>query len=265
MFFMIFKYIKKKLPYKFKKNVKNELEKFFRNLQQISSKKIVKSKYGILLRNNFTDQTFRFYINASYGYFFWDFLSNISTNFIFIDIGSNQGLYTICAAKNKFCSKVYSFEPVNSTFKLLTENVSINNLSDKCNLINKAISDKNGKLNISLNTNHTGTATFRKKNWFEEFDKKEKIEVIDQEQLNILIKDNKNSQFIIKVDVEGYEEIVFQTLIKSNFFKKTKVVFYEVDEKWINPEKLKKLLTKEGFTKFTKIGNGSHYDVLGKR
>ena len=195
---------------------------------------------------------------------FWDFLSNISTNFVFIDIGSNQGLYTICAGKNKFCSRVYSFEPVNSTFKLLVENVSINNINDKCNLINKAISDQAGHLNISLNTNHTGKATFRNLEWFEVFYKKEKIEAID-ENLNILIKDKKDTQIIIKVDVEGHEEKVFQTLIKSNLFKKVKFVFYEVDEKWTNPKKLQDLLMKEGFAEFNKIGNGSHYDVIANR
>ena len=261
MIIKIYKSFKKKLPY----NIKVECKKIWRYLQQILSKKIVKSQYGIVFKKNWIDQTFRFYIRASYGYFFWNFLSNISTKFIFIDIGSNQGLYTICAAKNKFCSKVYSFEPVNSTFRLLTENVSINNVRDKCNLYNKAISDKASQINISLNTNHTGKATFRHPDIYAEFKKKEKIETIDQKHLDILIKDKKDSQLIIKVDVEGHEDVVLQTLIKSNFFKKTKVVFYEVDEKWVNPKKLQDLLMKEGFTEFLKIGNGSHYDVLGKR
>ena len=85
------------------------------------SKKNIKSKYGIIFKENFEDKTFNFCIKASYGFYFWDLLSGISNNFIFIDIGANQGLYTICAAKNKFCSEVYSFEPVNDPYLLLIE------------------------------------------------------------------------------------------------------------------------------------------------
>ena len=137
---MDFNFIRKEGFSKIIPRAKYKLLKFFQNLQQIFSKNYVKSKYGIIFKKNWKDQTFRFYINASYGYFFWNFLSDISNEFIFIDIGSNQGLYTICAAKNKFCSEVYSFEPINSTFSLLAKNVVKNKVSKKCRLLKKAIS-----------------------------------------------------------------------------------------------------------------------------
>ena len=92
MILKIYGYIKKKLPYQFKYNLKAEQKKILRYFQQISSKKIVKSKYGIVFKKNWEDQTFRYMVNASYGYFIWEYLSNISTKFIFVDIGSNQGL-----------------------------------------------------------------------------------------------------------------------------------------------------------------------------
>ena len=123
MIYKLYKFIKKEGFSKIRPRVRCELLKFLRNLQQILSREYVLSEYGIIFKKNWKDQTFRFYINASYGYFFWNFLSEISNEFIFIDIGANQGLYTICAAKNKFCSKVYSFEPINQTFSLLAKNV----------------------------------------------------------------------------------------------------------------------------------------------
>ena len=88
MFFKFYKIIKKILPVKLKDIFKNT----YIYLLRISGQNIVKSRYGILLKKNWSDPTFNFIVRASYGHYFWDFLSNISKNFIFIDIGSNQGL-----------------------------------------------------------------------------------------------------------------------------------------------------------------------------
>ena len=265
MIFKLFKFIRKEGFSKIGPRIKCELFKFFNNLQQILSKKYVLSRYGIMFKKNWKDQTFRFYINASYGYFFWNFLSDISYNFVFIDIGTNQGLYTICAAKNKFCTEVYSFEPINSTFSLLAKNVFINKVSKKCRLLKKAVSDQTGTLDLSIKDNHSGAATIRLGCRAEGYIKKEKIETVDQIVLNNLINNNKIFPIVLKIDVEGHEETVINTLIKSNFFKRVKIIFYEVDEDWVNPKKLEDLLKKNGFTKFLKKGNGSHYDVLANR
>lgn len=257
---LIKKYLKNNLP---KKLIKL-LHYIFYKFKQIFSRELISSKYGILFKKNWIDRTFRIYIEASYGYFFWDFLSGISTDFIFIDIGSNQGLYTICAAKNKFCNAVYSFEPINSTYFLLSENVSINKTSDKCHLFKKAISDQSGELLISINKIHSGAASLRESDK-KSLTNKENIETINHKNLDNIIKNKKYSQIILKVDVEGFEEVVFKTLIKSKFFNQISTIFYEVDEKWVKPKVLKNMLIKQGFTKFIKKGNGSHYDIFAKR
>ena len=57
-------------------------------------RKVIKSKYGVLLSMNYGDRTFEFYVAGSYGYFYWDRLTNIQSEFLFLDIGANQGLYT---------------------------------------------------------------------------------------------------------------------------------------------------------------------------
>ena len=50
---------------------------------------------------------------------------------IFWDIGSNIGLYSIYAALNIDNIKVISFEPSTSNLRVLSRNISINNLNDK--------------------------------------------------------------------------------------------------------------------------------------
>lgn len=43
-------------------------------------------------------------------------------------------------------------------------------------------------------------------------------------------------------------------------------LFYEVNENWINPLEIQKMLEDEGFKVFQKIGDSLiHYDVLAQR
>jgi len=63
--------------------------------------KYVKSFYGPLMFENWRDVTFRFCIRGSYGTVFSDYLKNYTKPFCFIDIGANQGLYSLIGATIK--------------------------------------------------------------------------------------------------------------------------------------------------------------------
>lgn len=126
-------------------------KKYFRVRLKIASllkKTVVKSAYGIKLAMNDRDKTFRLYYCGSYGSVYWDHLSQYNTNFVFLDIGANQGLYTICSAINDKCIKSYAFEPVPMTFEFLKRNVDLNQVTEKCVLLNKAISGEHGQHQI---------------------------------------------------------------------------------------------------------------------
>ena len=98
MYLKFFKFIKRSIFKKIFYKIFWELKGFLIN-KIIKNKQISKSKYGIYFKNNWTDVTFKFYIEASYGFFYWDRIKSISKDFIFLDIGANQGLFSICAAK----------------------------------------------------------------------------------------------------------------------------------------------------------------------
>ena len=227
--------------------------------------KKVKSRYGVYFKSNFGDATFKFYILGYYGKFYWEFIKKKEGKFIFIDIGANQGLYSICAAKNKYCKKVYAFEPVLRTFKILKRNIVLNSLEHKTTLINKGIGAKKEKVQISINPNHSGAASLIKSlNTQDSFI--ENIEIIDGKDLIKLIKVSTTDQISVKIDVEGYEESVITALISSSIVDQINDLFYEVDTKWTNPNKIELSLRKNGFTKFKKIGkSNTHYDVLASR
>ena len=56
---------------------------------------------------------------------------NSDEEIIFWDIGANIGLYSIYAAQRYKNIKVFSFEPSTSNLRILSRNISINNLQDK--------------------------------------------------------------------------------------------------------------------------------------
>jgi hypothetical protein len=62
---------------------------------------VVTSRYGVKLQGNWEDLTFLFCVQGAYGYYLSELLRTAQDAFVFIDIGANQGLYSILASKNK--------------------------------------------------------------------------------------------------------------------------------------------------------------------
>lgn len=226
---------------------------------------IVRSKYNIKLYADYKDATFKYYYQAKYGFFLSDYLKNYHSKFTFIDIGANQGLFTILAAKNTHCEKVVSFEPVPSIYESLKKNSSLNDVSHKCDLQNLALSDKCGEIEIPYSDKHSGAASLvlQNKAKVSEFEMV-KIRTINAELLESIFS-SKFQNYVLKVDVEGYEFIVLTEIFKCNFSKFITSVFYEVDEEWEEPDLLEALLRNNGFANFKQIGYGTHYDILATK
>ena len=146
---------------------------------------VLNSRYGVLLAMNYGDKTFEFYVAGTYGNYYWDRISKINTEFIYMDIGANQGLYTICAARNPKNLMSYAFEPVPDTFNLLEKNVSLNDLAPKCSLVKKAILDTCSLEEISFTANHSGGASLAEQNDLNlDVNSKLQIETIDGAKLD---------------------------------------------------------------------------------
>lgn len=224
--------------------------------------KIVKSAYGVYLISNWGDATFNLCFNGTYGYFFSNFLKKIKNNYEFIDIGANQGIYSLIASQNFNFKKIIAFEPVSSTCELFRNNIKINK-AKRIFPKKLAISDSSGVSKIFFNKNHSGAASINKEN--ANYSKKIlKIKTIDYKILNKIIKSK--TKKIIKIDVEGHELVVINQLIKSNFFKLIDYIFVEVNFNFNKANYIKKKLAKYNFIdvyKTKKINN--HCDFLFKR
>jgi FkbM family methyltransferase len=84
----------------------------------------------------------------------------LKEDMVFLDIGANQGEYTLFAAKRLKKGLVISFEPVPFMIERLENNIKLN-VFENIRLMHYALSDKEGLLPIyDLKDNHEGLATF---------------------------------------------------------------------------------------------------------
>lgn len=116
---------------------------------------------------------------------------------LFIDIGSNVGVYSILAS-GECESNCIAIEPIPSTYRNLVENIIINNLSQKIKALNIGLGETDGKLHFSSSLD---TMNFVLK------DKSIDSIEIDVYKLDKII-ENEKVPSLIKIDVEGYETAV---------------------------------------------------------
>jgi FkbM family methyltransferase len=224
--------------------------------------RFVASYYNVKLTPIWDDQTFKYCYRGDYGNLLSDYLNNLNENFVFVDIGANQGLYSIIAGKNKFSQRIYSIEPQKRILKILENNLKANGIKDY-EIIPYALSDKKSKIDLVSFDNHSGKSTLQSQ-LNQPFVKTEEIETIDSNFIEHIFDLNEN--YILKIDVEGHEEVVIKELLKITNFNKISIIFYEVNVDWIDHKLIMDLLKKSGFVSFTKIGNSnSHFDVLATR
>ncbi len=116
-----------------------------------------------------------------------------------IDIGANIGYYTLIFARLVGESgKVYAFEPDPSNFSLLKKNVEINGYRNVV-LIQKAISDKSGKLKLYLNQDNKGDHRV-----YDSKDGRPSVE-IDCISLDEFFANSAEGINFIKMDIQGSE------------------------------------------------------------
>lgn len=227
---------------------------------------VCKSFYGPSFVANYKDQTFKYYLLGTYGDFFSDFLVKEKLTDTFLDIGSNQGLYSLIAANNSKINKIHAFEPNKSIYGLLASNMRINNVGLKMAAYNVGISNKSAVVDLIIPAGHSGAGQIiENSSYNKELDKiiVEKIEVVDFSWLDSNIIIDKNAKVGVKIDVEGHEQIVIEALRNSKIWGRVIWLFFEVTPTKIDDDYVITNLLKEGFHTVEKIGKDlNQYDIL---
>ncbi|MDX2190395.1 MAG: FkbM family methyltransferase [Bacteroidota bacterium] len=130
----------------------------------------------------------------------------VKNDAIFLDIGANAGKYSTYIALNFKPKMVYSFEPSPTTYKLLTENISLNNVNN-VRTYNIGLSDSQNALLFANSKYKTGLSHIVSES--EKVDSNEyNLEKVLVNTLdNFIIEQNIDIKLIdfIKIDVEGHE------------------------------------------------------------
>jgi len=124
---------------------------------------------------------------------------------VFVDVGANQGLFTLVAAARNPKVRIYAFEPNPNVNALLVDNVAVNDWTDRVTVSCQAVSDRPGMVEfrvpespyaavgaiVAVSRSRTGTV----------------IEV-PAVRLDDLLGDEEVD--VVKIDVEGAESLVIQ-------------------------------------------------------
>ena len=137
---------------------------------------------------------------------------SVQPNDVVVDLGANIGLFAAYSV-SKGARKVYSVEPFQPYIEMMDNNLT--SLKEKVQIVPYAISDENGVSEIVVNydDNTILSNVYSDRNWKIDADKKYEIKTIDFDTL--LTKYDINTINYLKVDIEGSEYQLFNSINKN--------------------------------------------------
>ena len=182
-----------------------------------------------------------------------------SDDLIFWDIGANIGLYSIYNALKNANSLTVSFEPSTSNLRVLSRNISINNLEDNIQIVplpltnkeNKFLMMKEGQFNEGGALNAFGESwNFEGKDFKSEMNYK-----LLGTTINYLLDNNiLDVPDHIKIDVDGIEHLILEGASKYLKHKKIKSLSIEINENF-----------KEQYEQVLQIMKQNNFKILHKK
>jgi hypothetical protein len=222
----------------------------------IEKKGYVLSNYGVWMLSNYSDKTFKLSI-MGYRNNLEKILLSINQQLTFIDIGANQGVFSLVAATNKNFVEIHAFEPNLKLISYLESNFYINKVNNF--FIHKvAIGPQSANIGFFVPENHSGNGriTSEKSNMH--------VNCVNRDYLNKVFTQS-NSLYFIKIDVEGSEYKVLNELFNSSINLYVNYIFIEINTKFSEEDILIKTLRSNDFYEVSRSGNRITYDALYAR
>lgn len=197
------------------------------------------SVYGPRMVKNWGDKTFVFCLAGYYGPLFAKFLTDQAAPFDLVDIGANQGIYSLIAARNPNARKIDAIEPSPSTLSLLRQNIALNRA--KIEVHEFAISNRNGEAPFVVPKGHSGMARLGESDGI-------RVQTRNRDFFNELAA-HSTRPVIVKIDVEGAEHDVIAELVASDLIDRVTHIYVEIDERRgpeNAPQKIETMLAGKG-------------------
>lgn len=189
---------------------------------------------------------------------------NILENDVFYDIGANIGAYSLIAASLSEKCKVVAIEPSIETYAALVKNIKLNKLENQILPIYGAVSSKTGIEKFTLLNQESGAAEhpgLGKYNIGETY-------LVPCFELTTLINVfDIDSPTIIKIDVDGAEEMVIKGSLEIIRKCEIKTILIELEEDSLKGKNVINILIDEGYIIYEKHirGNPKNANFIFKK
>ena len=241
-----------------KRSILNWFKDFF---QKDSYKKIsiLSKEVNFFIPNQLTDWRIETFFTKEPETLEWIDNFEKKDKIIFWDIGANIGLYSIYSVLRNENVSTISFEPSTSNLRVLSRNISINNLENKIKILSAPLSNKENQF-LTMNEGDfiEGGAlnTFGENYDFagELFDSKMKYKILGTTIKNLLDNNILEIPNYIKIDVDGIEHLILEGAGKYLKDRRIKSLSIEINEDF-----------KEQYNKVIEIMDQSEFKLLHKK
>jgi FkbM family methyltransferase len=220
------------------------------------------SNYGVWLALRPNDFTYTLCLEAKYKNNLEKITNKIDKETVFIDIGANIGVFSLVAALNPSIVSIHSFEPDLESFAFLERNILRNN-AGKITPHNFAIGKTAGTSTLIKREGHSGVSRIHTVQ-NEQGGSSTTINMVNNNYLDAIFDSERNNIFV-KIDVEGYELVVLETLREANLFPLIQDFFIEFDRQTGEVQLVEEFLRKHMFIESGRWGSNSHWDALWVR
>lgn len=158
---------------------------------------------------------------------------------VVIDIGMNVGVASHFFASMPNVKAVYGYEPFPETFQEAVFNSALNpSLKNNLMLFNVGVSDRNCKKTITLfESGSLSASTIESNTTFTKINGHEvEVELMSaKDVITTLVQKHPNTPLVLKIDCEGEEYAIFESLRNSHLLSNVTAILVEWHEKGLNP------------------------------
>lgn len=140
--------------------------------------------------------------------------SFLKSNMTFIDIGANQGEFSLLASQTITEGEIFAFEPVTSNIQKFKKNVGLNNIQN-ITLFEFGLS--NSKTSLPIYTSEASSETINEglSTLFSTGSKNKLEQIVELEVFDDVFFDRLTSLDFVKIDIEGSELFALQGMSKT--------------------------------------------------
>lgn len=169
-----------------------------------------------------------------------------------LDCGANIGIASLYFTQIAPLAKIYAFEPNPISYAILSKNQSVNNLS-RLSTYNVALSDSTSEATLYLNSQSPSSTSASLVS--KEMTSAKNYVVKTMKLSDFLSKLNPDVIDLIKLDVEGSEEVVYDDLLTNGWIDKVECIYVDIHGNKEKREKFISKLRKNNFTCHNRSGN----------